>query len=249
MKSKNITVIVSIALGLILILSAVTIIPSGYVGIKTNLGKISPNVLNPGVNLVIPLIETVNNMSVQQQQVPETFAVQTKDNQLITVTGTAVYNINPSNAANTAIRIGYDPDTISKVVFQPKLLSTTKRVISQYGMEDAISKQAEISTEIQAELIQSLSTDGSIVFDGFNITGFVLNPDVQRSIESKQIALQEKQRKQTELETAQLENQRLSKIGSALTPLLIEQQLIEKWDGKSLLIRGNNSVLIDSKSK
>jgi regulator of protease activity HflC (stomatin/prohibitin superfamily) len=231
---------------LLTLLGSISIIPSGSVGVKSTFGKIDNGVLSPGLNLVLPFVQTVNTISVLQTQIDEKFAVQTKDSQLITVTGIAVVNVNPNNAAKTAARVSSNTDQINKVVLQPKLLAVTKSVISGYTMTDSISQQSAISTQIQTELAKLLIADGALDFDGFNITGFVLDPDVQKSIEAKQIASQQKLRKQIELETADLENKRLELIGKALTPLLVQQQLIDKWDGKSLINYGNTPLIVNA---
>jgi hypothetical protein len=83
------------------------------------------------------------------------------------------------------------------------------------------------------------------------VTGFVLDPEVQKSIEQKQIAIQERQRKLTELETAQIEAQRLKTIDAVLSDRVLLKQAIDKWDGNSLIPPmaggGNLNLLLSPK--
>jgi hypothetical protein len=83
------------------------------------------------------------------------------------------------------------------------------------------------------------------------VTGFVLDTEVQKSIEQKQIAIQEKQRKMTELETAQIEAQRLKTLDAVLSDRILLKQAIDKWDGSSMIPPmaggGNMNLLLSPK--
>jgi hypothetical protein len=70
-------------------------------------------------------------------------------------------------------------------------------------------------------------------------------------IEQKQIAIQERQRKITELETAQIEAQRLKTLDAVLSDRILLKQAINKWDGSSMIPPmardGNLNLLLSPK--
>jgi regulator of protease activity HflC (stomatin/prohibitin superfamily) len=223
-----------------------SVVPSGSVGVRNTFGKISPTPVSPGVHMVIPGVNGISKMSVQTVAQPETFTALTKDSQKIEVTATARYSLKPEKAPEAAANIGSTRELVASVEVQPVLLSSVKDVISRYPMGFIIENQSTISSEITAAISGKLDS-GYIDFHDFDVTGFVLDPEVQSSVEKKQIAIQELQRKETELATAKLEAQRLQELDKALTPSILQDKAIEKWNGQSAVVGGAGagaSVLI-----
>jgi len=63
-----------VVLLVLIIFSAIRIVPAGYVGIVDFFGKVSPNVLNSGLNLVNPFAKVIA-ISVRTQEDKETMSV------------------------------------------------------------------------------------------------------------------------------------------------------------------------------
>jgi prohibitin 1 len=236
----------------LLIVLSVQIIPSGTVGVVSTFGVIQSQARQPGLVFLIPLVQTVQEISIQTKAIPEEFTVQTRDSQQIKVTATATYSIDPTNAPAVVANIGPTVTAINNVVIQPVLISSVKRVVTGYAMQEVIENQAKISGEIRDDIYAELQKQGYVNFKDFAVTGFVLDPEVQKSIEQKQIAIQERQRKMTELETAQIEAQRLKTIDAVLSDRVLLKQAIDKWDGSSLIpptASGGNLNLLLSPNK
>jgi prohibitin 1 len=244
---------VLLALGTIALLIAlsVKIIPSGTVGVVSTFGVVQSAAVPPGLVFLLPLVQTVQQVSIQTKAIPEEFTVQTRDSQQIKVTATATYAINPTNAPAVVANIGPSEVAVNNVVIQPVLVSSVKRVVTGYAMQEVIENQARISGEIRQDIDNELQKQGYVNFRDFAVTGFVLDPEVQKSIEQKQIAIQERQRKLTELETAQIEAQRLKTIDAVLSDRVLLKQAIDKWDGNSLIPPmaggGNLNLLLSPK--
>ncbi len=244
---------VLLALGTIALLIAlsVKIIPSGTVGVVSTFGVVQSAAVAPGLVFLVPLVQTVQQVSIQTKAIPEEFTVQTRDSQQIKVTATATYAINPTNAPAVVANIGSSEVAVNNVVIQPVLVSSVKRVVTGYAMQEVIENQARISGEIRQDIDNELQKQGYVNFRDFAVTGFVLDPEVQKSIEQKQIAIQERQRKLTELETAQIEAQRLKTIDAVLSDRVLLKQAIDKWDGNSLIPPmaggGNLNLLLSPK--
>lgn len=245
MKNTTLKIVLGLsALILVLLSISIKVVPSGYVGFVDTLGVINENTRKPGVTFTWPLFQGLKLINVQQNAVPEEFHVQTLDNQIIHVTGTAIYNINESNAARTAITIGTDVEKIKATAFQAQLLAAVKQEVNKKNMQDAISKQGEIATNIQARLTEVLGKNGTITFDSFNLTGFKPSEEVQAAIEQKQVAEQNKLKAQTELEIAEIDAKKNELLSKSLSSLLIQDRTVSKWDGKSQVFGNTNTSVI-----
>lgn len=220
-------------------LGSCAVVNSGEVGISSSFGTVKPEPLQPGLHFWFPGLANVSTLSVRTQAPPEEFTALTVDSQKIVVTAISTYALNPANAPKAYTQVGTDVDTIAKVVVRPVLLSAVKNVVSRYQMSFIIENQTKISQEIQEEIEKRLGQASYVSFQDFNVTGFVLDPNVQDSVEKKQIAVQELQRKQTELQTAKIEAQRLDALNRSLTPNILLQQAIQKWNGNSAVPPGS----------
>jgi regulator of protease activity HflC (stomatin/prohibitin superfamily) len=251
MKPTIERIIAAVVIIVTIIALSIKVVPSGTVGVVSTFGVVQSPPRQPGLNFLIPLVQTVQEISIQTKAIPEEFTVQTRDSQQIKVTATATYAINPPNAPAIVANIGRTEDAVRNVVIQPVLISSVKRVVTAYAMQEVIENQARISGEIREDIIKELDKQGYVNFRDFAVTGFVLDIEVQKSIEQKQIAIQERQRKLTELETAQIEAQRLKTLDAVLSDRILLKQAIDKWDGSSMIPPmaggGNMNLLLSPK--
>lgn len=235
----------AITVFLVGILAALTVgctsVSSGSVGVESSFGKISNEPLQPGVHLAFPVFRDVTPMSTRSTALPEEFVTLTRDSQKMTVTGTITYDIIPAKAPEALTKIG-DEEAIKNTIIVPAMLASVKDVVAKYSMGDVIDNQAKVSTEIAEAITKRLGNNGLIRVSSFDVTGIVLDPNVQASVEKKQIALQELQRKQTELDTARIEAERLNILNGALTDRVLLDKALEKWDGHSVVPPGSGSA-------
>jgi regulator of protease activity HflC (stomatin/prohibitin superfamily) len=213
------TVVTSGLIGL-LVANPVRIVESGNVGVIYKFGKVSTEVLQPGFNLVTPLITTVIPLDIKTQAAPEEFTALSKDGQQIRVTATTTYNNNPLEAAKTANTIGLDNAKIKSIALQPKLLVTVKGVIAKYSMEQIIANQSGISDEIEKGITNELAKQPTIELTSINVTGIVLDPEVQQSIENKIIASQKKEQAVIDNQTAQIQAETNKTLSNSLSAVL-----------------------------
>ncbi len=244
---KPAKIFVPLLLIFVLLISGCTIVESGNVGIVSSFGKVQASPVEPGISFIFPGLRDISQLSIRTIALPEEFTSLTKDSQKIIVAATATFSIAPQAAPQAYIQIGRNVQTIQATVVQPVLLSAVKNVISQYAMTFIIENQAIVATEIRVDIIKQLQQAGYINFQDFNVTGFILDPDVQKAVEQKQIAIQEQERKKTELVTAGIEAERLKALDSALTERILMKQAIDKWNGNSLVpptATGQSNILL-----
>lgn len=247
---SNLPSILSLIIGFIVILlSGIKVIDPGEVGVRSTLGDVHQNVLNAGIHVVIPLIDSVTNFSIRTKDLPEEFASITKDGQTMKVTATALYSLNPLKAPSIYAKVGSSSDDVKNKVIQPALLGAVKQVISKYGMFEIIENQNKISQEVETAIQESLNGNDFVIFNSFTVTGFTLDSEVQASIEQKQIAQQQLQRKSIEVEIATKEAERLNILSKSITPNTLLLEAISKWDGHGIppTLGGNTNLLIQPK--
>jgi regulator of protease activity HflC (stomatin/prohibitin superfamily) len=138
-----------LALGVILLLaSAVTVIPAGHVGIVDLFGRVSDVGLQPGVRLVIPLAR-VHKMSVRTREVTEAADVPSSEGLVMHVDVTLLYNLDPTQAPEVYRSLGSNYEDIyispqlrshlrdATASFEAKALYTTAREgVASRMMED-----------------------------------------------------------------------------------------------------------------
>lgn len=210
-------------------------------------GEVQEQTLKPGLNLVTPFINSTRSVDVSTKAVPESFAGLTEDGQTITITGTVNYNVNPAHLtqiARVVILSGdveKDAETIKNIALQPILLAVVKQVTASYSMTEIVSNQAKVSQQIVEGINAKLKGQSIINLQSFVITGFVLDPEVQQSIEGKAIAIQAQQKALIDLETAKTIAKNNEIISNSLTPTLLQSEAIKNWNGNSAVFNVGGS--------
>ena len=250
-------VVLSLAFAVLFTSTGCSVVESGSVGVKTSLGAVKTEALSPGIHTAIPLVDWVTTYTTRTVSLPEEFASLTSDGQAMKVTATALYSINPVKAPQIFATIGNDDTSIKDRVIQPVLLGAVKEVISRYPMFQVIENQNKIAAEVTELISKRLASSDLVNFQGFIVTGFVLDKEVQQSIEGKQIAQQNLAKKSTEVQIAKKEAERLDALKGAITPQTLMKEAIDKWDGSgippTLGMSGNGgntpTILVQPESK
>lgn len=242
MKNKQLITVAAGVVGIILVLivfaSAYVQIPSGYVGVLTRFGKVIGE-RQPGVSWKAPFIESVTPMNVQVQKEQVDASAASKDLQTVTTTVALNYHLDHAQVSNVYVNLSVD--YVDRVI-SPDIQEATKAVTAGYNAEELLSKRAQVADSMTKELIDKLQPRG-IVVDQVSIVNFAFSQEFSQAIEQKQVAQQDAQRAQYTLQKAQLDAQANQVQQAALTPEILEQQAIAKWDGHlPTTVAGQGSV-------
>jgi regulator of protease activity HflC (stomatin/prohibitin superfamily) len=226
---KVVLVLVLLLIGLIVVIRLLTCIRSvgvGQVGIVTSYGQVKGEV-SSGLHFIPPW-ETVTGMSVQNQKVQLDATAATKDLQTVTTTVALNFNLTPKTANDIYKNVGTQYET---VVIDPILQETVKSVTAQYNATDLIDQRATVEAQTLTQLNKQL-TDRGVTVDNFSIVNFQFSDAYTTAIENKQVEAQNVAAAQYKLQQANLNAQANAVQQAALTPQILEQQAIAKWDGK-----------------
>ena len=241
------SVIGVIVLAIIVLIGSITIVPTGYVGVKTRFGQVQDDVIQEGLNLKAPFIENIVRIDCRTQKYEIATEASSKDLQKISNLKIVVnYNVDKNNANNLYKEVGQDYQT---VLIEPAILESIKQGISQYTAEETITKRSEVAEVIVNLLKEKLENKGVIV-SALNITDLSFSEEFDTAVEKKQIVEQETQKAQYELEKAKVENEKKIENAKAdaevmrqqneqitenylrLKEIENEQKAIEKWNGQ-----------------
>ncbi len=235
-----------VVLVLVFILNPFVTIPAGSRGIVLNFGAVSDIILDEGLHLRIPIMQTIIKMDVQIQKSKTQADAATKDLQDTKFVIVVNYHIAPDkvNWVYQKIGISYEDRIIG-----PNVEESVKAVSAKYTAEQLITKRELVSSEIQDSLREKLLTY-NIIVDDFSIVDFDFSQQFTQAIEEKQTAEQmalKAERDLTRIKTeakqkveqarAEAKSLRLKRL--EITPQLLKLREIEarikaidKWDGK-----------------
>lgn len=237
---KVVLVLICIVIGVVVVVRLLTCIRTvavGQVGILSSYGSVKGEV-NSGIHFIPPW-ETVVGMSIQNQKVQVNATAATKDLQTVT-TGVALnFNLTPKTANDIYKSVGTQYES---VVVDPILQETVKAVTAQYNATDLIDQRSQVEAQTLAQLSKALD-DRGVTVDNFSIVDFQFSAAYSNAIENKQVEAQNVAAAQYKLQQAQLNAQANQAQDSALTPAILQQQAIAKWDGKMPNSVGGNGTI------
>lgn len=228
-----------VVVALLFLVLCVRTVGVGQVGIITRFGSVKRQE-NSGITLKLPYpIEHLTKMNVQIQKSQVGASAATQDLQEVSTTVALNYNLTPRTANQVYREVGTD---YVPTIIDPIVQETFKAVTAQYNATDLVTERAKVQQETFKELTVAFK-DRGITIDNLNIVNFDFSKQYSSAIEDKQVQAQNVQAAQYKLQQAQLNAQANQVQDSALTPQILEQQAISKWNGKMPQSVGSSSTI------
>lgn len=234
------------------ILKPFVIVNAGERGVVMRFGKVQDVVFDEGLHPIIPIVNTVEKLTVRVQKNDVNAEASSRDLQDIKMDVAINWHIEPTSVNKVFQRVG-DEDQIVFRIINPAVSEVVKAATAKKNAEEIITKRTELKDEIDSQLKDRLSSYG-IGVDDVSLVNISFSPEFAKAIEAKQIAEQEAKRAEFEALKAekqaqadvnrakgQAEAQRLQRL--TLTAELLQKQAIEKWDGKFPLVLGGEGAL------
>jgi len=224
---------------IIVLLFFTTTVETGSVGVITNFGHVTGEVLDSGWHLVGP-VDHVTDMSIRTITTQTDASCFSKDLQDVTVTLAVQTRITKENA--TDIFKNFGTDYMGQAT--PKILDALKAETAKYDAAEIIANRDQIRSET-LKAAQDRLKDFVEVQD-LSIVNVSFSADYEHAIEAKQVAQQRAEQAKYELQQAEVEADKkvaeakgeaeaIQIRGDALAknPQVIDLELINKWDGKA----------------
>jgi len=227
-------------------------IDTGRIGVVTQYGKVTGRELTEGLGWVLPWgVNNVTEYDIKTQKVEATSAAATKDLQDVNATIVLTYSLNRGKVSEVHQRVGAN---FQAVEIDPQVQEAFKAVSASYTASELITRRAEVKEAVLKNLKDRLQADGRYNIQDIAITNFSFSAEFNKAIEAVQIANQNVAQARQELETvkvnaeksiaeaqAQAEAQRLKQ--QTLTPELLQQEAIKKWNGVLPVYSGSDGGL------
>ncbi len=271
--------IIGALLGIVLFIcgSSITIIPSGYVGIKTSYGQISGEVLSSGQYFSIPFIYHVDKINCKQQEKDfgelRIWSETSERTEIYCEHVVVDYQINSEYAAWIWQNIEeWDNNLLKQTSIESGIKTATKqfndtdvtnRVKIEKVAKEAVQKSLNEKYGNQVLNIVSVNIGNMNFTDAYNeaiekknqakLEAEKADYENQKKIKDAEAVSQEKKIKaqgdaEATLIKAEAEAEANKKISESLTKELIQKRMIDKWDGKLPIVSGDSSPIINMDS-
>ncbi len=257
---KMIVGIIVAVLAVIVIISSVAIIPTGYTGVRVTFGQVSDAVVPNGFNLKIPFVQTIIQVNNKQQDITftNTISAETEERNEVYFSGvTVTYSISASKSSWIYSHVS---DYKNNLVSENLVGSALKSVSKTLTPTDVTSRtiiEPLVKDSVQASLDEKYGP-GVVMINKVVISNATFDEEYNQKIAQKQqaqMAYETQQiENQTAIEKAEAEAQvKLTQANADAQALVIEAQAeaeanqllteslseevlknkeIEKWDGE-----------------
>lgn len=235
------------------------IVPPGHRGILVTLGKVNPDALPEGISFVIPFIQSIRDIPVQQLKADGKAVSFSSDLQNIDINYSIMYRVPDKSVV--ALFQQYKGDPYQSLI-EPRAQEVTKQVSAVYRAEEMVKNREKVKEEILSRLRSAVGEILQII--DVQITNIDLSSQLEQAIEQKVVREQEalaktfeldKEKRQAEitLVRAEAEAKAVKIKGEAIkaSPEIINFEITQRWDGKAPLSvavgQSNANVLLPLK--
>jgi len=227
----------------LIILSCVSYVPTGYTGIVTTFGKVHENTLDAGINFHAPW-DNVIKMDNREQRITFQLEAFSKDIQQVAVQGSINYNIDKTTAMNLYRDIGVEYATI---LISPRIQEDVKIIIAKYTAENLIENRQAMSDSIY-ELLKNELTNKGINIISLAVENIDFTDAFESAVEAKQVATQEKQKAKTQQEQQTMEEEQKAERARIAAQAQADVQKIEA-DAEAYAIRAKADAEAEANKK
>lgn len=251
MKYTNL--IIAIGVSLFTMSSCVTI-RQGNVGVKRTIGKIDPDIIEPGAQMYNFLTTKVIKVPIRTENIEVALELPSKEGLNVKAEISILYHIEKNKATDivSEIGLGYE-NTIILPVFRASAADVTAKYMAK---DMHTGNRFEIENTIKEEMMKIIGDRGFII-ESVLMKSIQLPDGLYRAIEEKLQAEQEAQRMQFVLQREKQEAERRiieakgirdanKIISEGLTPAIIQYESIEAYRELS---KSNNAKLVIGSTK
>ena len=228
-------------------------VDQGNTGVKKTLGKVDPDPKEPGFYTYSPFMSSMIEMDNHVQKFEAKSNVYTKDVQQADISFALNYALKADHSVWMYSNVGKQwEDTIIPQVINGAM----KNVIGKWDAIELVSNRDKAADAIQAQIVAALATYGVSV-TGFQLTNVQFQPEFEKAVEAKVIAVQKAE--QAKNETVQVQEQANQTVISAKASAeamkiksealsqnqnLVQYEMVQKWNGVLPQIQSGNGGMM-----
>jgi prohibitin 1 len=222
----------ALLLGLLALSQCLAVVPAGHVGVVDLFGRVSPQTLKSGLNLVNPLAR-VAKLSVKTQEIKEVMDVPSREGLTVQLEASVLFHLDPEKAAEVYKTLG--PEYVG-ILLQPQFRSVTRGGTAQFEARALYTSEREQLAQAMETELRELVEPRGIVVESTPLRRLTLPQRLAAAIEEKLGAEQASQRMQfvLERERQEAERRRIEAQGIADFQRVVSQGIDERllrWKG------------------
>lgn len=209
-----------------ILMGGFTVIDSGEAGMIFRFGRYRYTIYE-GLNFKVPILDDVYKVSIRDQNFNSKIEISSKDMQTIIIESTLVYAFDPEKLGD--IYKTYKNNVV-EIVIKPTVYEIINSVCASYPIEKFVESREEISHKILT-LIQEKTAGTGLLVKRFFITNHDFSDEYDKAIEQKKVAEQESMKAEYIKKRNILESEAQAIKTKTLSPLVLFEKAIDKWDG------------------
>lgn len=203
---------------LIIIAYGIRIVNQYERGVVFRLGKVRPGVKEPGLRLIIPIIDVMRKVSLRIVTLPiESQKIITKDNVSIDVSAVAYYQV--VDPTKSIVEI----ENVISATYQIAQ-TTVRNIVGQSSLDDVLGETAAINEKIKV-ILESATEKWGIFVSTVEVKDIQLPDTMQRAMAKQAEAEREKRAKIIAAEGEALSAQKLGEAADVIATHPIALQL------------------------
>lgn len=212
----------------------------GERGVVMNWGQVQNEILNEGLHVRVPFMQSVQIVSTKVQKSDVKTGAASKDLQDVGLELVVNWRINAGKVNKVYQTIGDEKAVLDNII-NPAVSEMAKAATAKKTAEEIITKRQELKKDIDVLLVDRLGQYGIILSD-VSIINIDFSDEFNKAIEAKQVAEQEA--KQAVFKAEQAKNDAVARVNmaegqakaqalqvQALTPELLQKMALDKWNG------------------
>jgi regulator of protease activity HflC (stomatin/prohibitin superfamily) len=273
MEGKHVFTLILMLLVLIVVPTTMcrcTRVDSSEVGIKfnklslTDQGKLDASPVT-GYVFYNPITTAVHTYPTFVQRVDyKPFTVNTKDAAIFTMDPTMAYYLNRDKATDVFFKYRKSLEDIQEGYMRTVIYDAYRVTANNYTSDELMANRAKFENEVRVMLERTLTDEGFTVTE---FTSQITPPEsLRKMIDAKNAAVQAALKAENEVKQAEA-NAKIAvakaegdakamkikadaeayynrTISASLSPMIVQEDWIEKWDGKLPQVSGGNTPLI-----
>lgn len=272
-KFKYVVLILVAIVIVFVIANSMKIIPTGYTGVRTTFGQISSNVVQSGLNFKIPFVQSITLVNNKQQDVTfdNTISSETSERNEVFFSGiTVTYQINAEKSAWIYANVSNYKNNLISESLVASALKTASKTLTPTDVTSRNILEPMVKENIQSSLNEKYGSEvvkinkvviNNATFDEEYNAKIAQKQQAQMAYETQQIenktavekAEADAKVKVTEAQAeadaklieANAEAEANKTLEESLTSEILQEMLIDKWNGELPLVSGDSDMMLD----
>ncbi len=221
---------------LVIILNGVRIINQYERGVVFRLGKVREQVKQPGLRLIIPIVDQMRKVSMQIVTLPvDSQKIITKDNVSIDVSAVAYYQV--IDPIKSVVEI----QNVVSATYQIAQ-TTVRNIVGQSSLDDVLSETTAINAKIK-DVLEARTEQWGILVSTVEVKDIQLPDTMQRAMAKQAEAEREKRAKVIAAEGEQLSAAKLGEAADIIAAHPIALQLRNLQVLSDIAVEKNSTIV------